>query len=1224
VGLLRTVSSLSRVSKLPRSLYDRMRPRSLESPTACLRIFRVEELEPRNLMSASPIQFGAVYYDPHAGDGSQPNLFYISYQGGAAGTQLSQVTISTAKNGSANTVDPPVANDDDFFHTAPSTYMPSGGSPFTVVSSGGATLSGYSVVNDSTLLTLNFSNFTAGETFVFSIKVDEAANPNNVVVEGAEFQGSQITANFTNPNYYSGGGTGTYFDVYDFSQTSLTLPPDSYTPPSPTDQHVYTAGASFPFTQAPLPSSIAGTVFVDPDSDGVYQSGDTLLSGVKLDLYDQNNTLIATTTTNSSGAYSFTGLGPGTYRVHEEQPANYYNGNDVLGSLGGAQSGPDDLTGITLVANNQGVQYNFWELPPPTVSGLVYVDPTGSGVYQAGDPLLSGVTVNLLDPHDHIVATTTTDQNGAYSFTGLTPGTYSIQKLPPVAPPTYFDGGDQVGSVGGTLRGADKITSITLAPGVNGVNYDFGELLPDSLAGVVKIDVDGNCETNPNEPTLAGVTIQLLGAQGSVIATTTTNAQGQYQFTALPPNTVYTLQMNLPTGYFADDDHVGTSGGTLASQTRISQIPLTGYANATGYDFCVVPGGSISGVVKNDVDGNCETNPNEPTLAGVTVQLLDIQGNVIATTTTNAAGEYSFNNLQPGSYGVQEMILPGFFADDSHLGSAGGVLVSNTAIGAVAVGINPDGTAQNDTQYDFCQVAPGGISGYVFQDGPVIALSNTSLTPAQIVATYSDSRPGIFNASDVRIVGATIILADASGNILTDASGNPIETVTDSNGYYSFSGLPPGIYSVIEVRPANYLDGLATAGSTGGTALNPADQIVGITVNSGQTSVNNNFSVLAVSQTALPQTIVWLIPPLDAPAPVPQPAYVSYQTPVTPTVPVPAAPVVVVPARVSGAYANGYTWHLSVINAGQPRSNRSTGDALVTLTSTPRAPDGWVVPQLQKARWLVNRGDEGGNQEIIFGMIDGIPVTGDFNGDGVTDVGVFSRGQWFIDVNGNGVWDKDDLWAKLGYQDDLPVTGDWDGDGKTDIGIFGRAWPGDPRAIAEEPGLPDPDNANQGARKNRPPQPEIAPRGSRVMQRTALGKTRADLIDHVFHYGSPGDRPIAGDWNGSGADTIGVFRDGLWHLDMDGDGKFRPDHDESFTMGTKGDLPVVGDFNGDGTDEVGIYRRGVWHIDMNGDHVLDERDLKIVSGDSDDIPAVGDWNGDGRDDPGLFTNAGDE
>ena len=49
----------------------------------------------------------------------------------------------------------------------------------------------------------------------------------------------------------------------------------------------------------------------------------------------------------------------------------------------------------------------------------------------------------------------------------------------------------------------------------------------------------------------------------------------------------------------------------------------------------------------------------------------------------------------------------------------------------------------------------------------------------------------------------------------------------------------------------------------------------------------------------------------------------------------------------------------------------------------------------------------------------------------------FLDGEWFIDINGNGRWDEEDIWLKLGTKGDQPVVGDWDGDGKDDIGIFG-------------------------------------------------------------------------------------------------------------------------------------------------------------------------------------------
>ncbi len=250
-------------------------------------------------------------------------------------------------------------------------------------------------------------------------------------------------------------------------------------------------------------------------------------------------------------------------------------------------------------------------------------------------------------------------------------------------------------------------------------------------------------------------------------------------------------------------------------------------------------------------------------------------------------------------------------------------------------------------------------------------------------------------------------------------------------------------------------------------------------------------------------------------------------------------------------------------------------------------------------------------------MKGGIPIAGDFNGDGTFEVGIFKDGRWYIDLNDNGVWDEGDLWAKLGHRGDLPVTGDWDGDGKTDIGIYGPAWLRDPRAIANEPGLPDPDNMNAPSTRIFRGHRTARPWATAKLKLTATGKQREDVIDHVFLYGTPGDHPVVGDWNGDGIDTIAVFRDGRWHRDVDGDGKWtNSDVQENF--GQKGDVPVVGDFNGDGIEELGVYRHGTWYIDTNGNGVIDGEDKVFELGGADDKPVVGDWDGDGTSDPGVF------
>ncbi len=315
-------------------------------------------------------------------------------------------------------------------------------------------------------------------------------------------------------------------------------------------------------------------------------------------------------------------------------------------------------------------------------------------------------------------------------------------------------------------------------------------------------------------------------------------------------------------------------------------------------------------------------------------------------------------------------------------------------------------------------------------------------------------------------------------------------------------------------------------------------------------------------------------------------------------------------------------WRLSVIDGGQPR-----GEALpqaTTDSSAGQGGDGFAESQrLDAAEWKFLDGipDRYKNRQPSLGRRGAVPIAGDFNGDGQAEIGVFIDGQWFIDLNGNGRWDDADLWAKLGRAGDQPVVGDWDGDGKTDIGVWGSAAEGDLARAAAETGLPDADN--ESPNKSAPAANDATSnmRGPRLLKRTSQGEVRADAVDHVFEFGLPNGIAVAGDFNGDGIDTVGVFRHGRWLLDAHGDGKSSAD-DTEFVYGADGDVPVVGDFNGDGIDEIGIFRDGTWHIDTNGNHVLDEGDAELKLGGERDAPVVGDFDGDGSDQIGVYR--GDE
>ena len=316
-----------------------------------------------------------------------------------------------------------------------------------------------------------------------------------------------------------------------------------------------------------------------------------------------------------------------------------------------------------------------------------------------------------------------------------------------------------------------------------------------------------------------------------------------------------------------------------------------------------------------------------------------------------------------------------------------------------------------------------------------------------------------------------------------------------------------------------------------------------------------------------------------------------------------------------------YTWHLSIIDAGQPRSEFGGIQVAADPSETYFSNVSWNGASMSMATWMLADADGNVTRTLHFGPDGGTPVTGDWSGDGTTKIGVFLDGVWFLDLNGDGVWDELDLWSRLGKAGDRPIVGDWDGDGKSDIGIFGPAWFGDQRAVKHEPGLPDVKNRHPGVmagrHKNIPPDPQQTTFGWRTLQRTSLGKFRKDVIDHVFQYGKAKDIPVAGDWNGDGVTTIGVFRDGEWFLDSDGDGKWSKG-DVHAHFGQPGDIPVVGDWTGDGVKKIGVYRQGVWYLDTNNNHVLDAQDQVLHLGGPGNIPVVGDWNGDGVDKIGIY------
>ena len=117
------------------------------------------------------------------------------------------------------------------------------------------------------------------------------------------------------------------------------------------------------------------------------------------------------------------------------------------------------------------------------------------------------------------------------------------------------------------------------------------------------------------------------------------------------------------------------------------------------------------------------------------------------------------------------------------------------------------------------------------------------------------------------------------------------------------------------------------------------------------------------------------------------------------------------------------------------------------------------------------------------------------------------------------------------------------------------------------------------------------------------GNTKWDENDSVYIFGSPGVTPVIGDWNRDGFDEKGVFLDGGWWVDLNSNILW-DENDTVHIFGSPGVTPVIGDWNRDGFDEIGVFLDGGWWVDQNGNYMWDEEDIVYTFGSQGVVPIV--------------------
>ena len=389
--------------------------------------------------------------------------------------------------------------------------------------------------------------------------------------------------------------------------------------------------------------SIHGLVYRDGDRDETHGATEKGYANQTVELRDKDGKVVATTTTDENGAYSFSKLPAGDYTVKVVKDGALTD----LDQTEDPDSTKDSTSGVISLGNDHRTEtdVNFGYIANNSINGTIYRDGDRDGKKGDTEGRYSGVTVQLLDKDGKVIATTTTDKDGKYSFEHLPDGTYSVKVVKDGA----LADTDQTGDPDNKLDNASEPITLDEDNPTKG-DVDFGYVPNNTITGTVYRDDNRDKTIDGDEPGLERVSVQLLDEHGDVVQTLDTAADGTYAFQHLPDGT-YTVKV-VRSSAIKDYDQTEDPDATVDDTSAVYTMG-PGHSVQENVNFGYVPDYSIAGRVYRDADKSGSYTDGEETFGGVTVDLLDKEGNVVGTTTTDADGTYSFTKLPAGTYRVK-------------------------------------------------------------------------------------------------------------------------------------------------------------------------------------------------------------------------------------------------------------------------------------------------------------------------------------------------------------------------------------------------------------------------------------------------------------------------------------------------------------------------------------------------------------------------------------------
>lgn len=583
------------------------------------------------------------------------------------------------------------------------------------------------------------------------------------------------------------------------------------------------------------PFKIGDYIWEDANRDGHQGApGDEPpFENIVVQLLNANGTVIDTTITSGGGIYYFysdatEGLVRSTagYTIRVD-PAQFPEHELTLSNAAGSDGTDNDavlqggqfeiaFTSPT-VGDDLTLDVGVQELPIE-VGNYVWRDDDNDGTQNGESGTgIAGVNVVLLAPDGSFIGVTVTNTAGFYEFrSDMFPAlradvaNYTLHidlsdgANPPLAllAPIPANQGGNDGYDSDAVLGIDELYKITFtAPPAGGQDHtlDFGFTPGFTIGDLVWIDGDGDGQQGGTDDIgVPGVTVHLLAADGTPLATTATDANGLYSFRSADIDGLdfatddYKLYIDIDAepslhNYMLTLDNVG-----------LEQLPDNAvdsdavHNNATGweeivFDSAAVPSDDLTfdfGLVPKaasrlgdrvflDDNGDGLQSPGELGVANATLILYGPDSEELATTQTNAAGVYFFatdeiEGFNPGQSDhsirlVSESVPAGLELTEPNVGGndaldSDGLALSQTEW--YIVGVQAPDAGANDLTHDF---------------GLVNAVQGDIRIGDRVWLDFNAD--GIQDEGELPIDGATVNLLRASDGLvlattLTDATGN--------------------------------------------------------------------------------------------------------------------------------------------------------------------------------------------------------------------------------------------------------------------------------------------------------------------------------------------------------------------------------------------------------------------------------------------------------------------